>query len=96
MGYRNLNGLSDSPQRKSVAEYSYFGQTTLGGQYGLTSAAAGDVLSDKATRAAASSSKVFFTVNSFLMWDLHRDNVAADGPLHGLAALFKFPRNVTK
>jgi hypothetical protein len=68
----------------------------LGGQYGLESAAAGAVLRDKANRAAASSSNIFFTVNSLLKWELHRDNVAADGLMHGFADLFKVPRNVTK
>ena len=34
--------------------------------------------------------------NSLLKWKLHRDNVAADGPPHDLADLFKFSRNVTK
>src|SRR5205807_3879862 len=34
--------------------------------------------------------------NSLLKWKLHRDNVAADGPPHDLADLFKFSRNVTR
>lgn len=95
MGYRNLNELSNSPQR-NFSRDSYFGQFKFGGQSGLLSATAGEGARDNARTAAASSSNIFFTVNSLLKWELHRDNVASDGPLHGFADLFKVPRNVTK
>ena len=62
----------------------------------MPSATAGEGLRDKAKRAAASSSNIFFTVNSLLKWELHRDNVATDRLARGFADLFKVPRNVTR
>lgn len=95
MGYRNLNELSNSPQR-NFSRYFYFGQFKFGGQSGVPSATAGEGPRDKARTAAASSSNIFFTVNSLLKWELHRDNVASVGLTRGFADLFKVPRNVTR
>jgi hypothetical protein len=60
MGYRNLSGFPDSPQRK-ILTISYFGQPRFGGHSGLPSAMAGAADRDNASKETTSNSSVLFT-----------------------------------